>query len=76
MAHDWYSKAVLTIIAGALLMLVVQNLASNARAQYGLYGLSSTCGGFREPCYIAIKDWVAITNRTPQTPLDVRIVDR
>jgi hypothetical protein len=28
MAHDWYSKAVLTVIAGALVMLVVaQNLA-------------------------------------------------
>ena len=59
MTHDWYSKAVLTVIAGALVMLVVQNLAPNARA-------GVDCGGDHwQPCHVKIDGEVSmrIVNR-------------
>ena len=44
---DRYTKAVLTVIAAALVVLVLQNAFPGARAQSG-----STCGGARNPCYV------------------------
>ena len=45
---DIYSKAVLTVIAAALVALVLQNSFPGARAQMG-----SACGQARNPCYVA-----------------------
>ncbi len=47
---DTYSKIVLTVIAGALLVLVTQQLTSSARASFG------TCGETQlRPCYMVVK---------------------
>jgi hypothetical protein len=62
MAHDWYSKAVLTVIAGALVMLVVaQNLAR------------TLCDRLH-PCHISISDDTVGISTNPRYPLDVPIV--
>lgn len=46
---DRYTRTVLTIIAAALVSLVVQNI-TKSQAQYG----STSCGLMaRSPCYIA-----------------------
>jgi hypothetical protein len=46
---DMYSKAVLTVIAGALVALVAQGGVHNAIAQ------SQSCGGFSSPCFVKFK---------------------
>ena len=46
---DSYTKGVLTVIAGALVMLVIQNLTPNAKAQLSSGGCGLTEG---TPCYL------------------------
>ncbi len=47
---DRYTKTILTVIAAALVALVIQGLAPKAIAQYGM----SACGDSRKPCYIEL----------------------
>jgi hypothetical protein len=47
---DSYIKGVLTVIAAALIMLVIQNFIPNAKAQLHNSGCGLT---ERTPCYIA-----------------------
>ena len=47
---DSDTKGVLTVIAGALVMLVIQNLTPNAKAQLSSGGCGLTEG---TPCYVA-----------------------
>ena len=44
---DHYTKAVLTVIAAALVALVVQNAAPDASAQ-----IQAGCGDRFKPCYV------------------------
>ena len=44
---DRYTKAVLTVIAAALVALVVQNAAPDASAQ-----IQARCGDRFKPCYV------------------------
>jgi hypothetical protein len=46
MPTDRYTKTVLTVIAGALVALVVQNAIAPAQAQLGL------CGARAKPCFV------------------------
>ena len=48
---DRYTKGVLTVIAGALVMLVIQNLTPNAKAQLPSSGGCGLTEG--TPCYVA-----------------------
>jgi hypothetical protein len=61
---DRYTKAVLTVIAVALVAIVVQNGMRNASAQLG-----GGCGNFLEPCYVK-------TGGGLMDALEVRIVGR
>jgi hypothetical protein len=47
MPTDRYTKTVLTVIAGALVALVVQNAIAPAQAQLGL-----GCGSKAKPCFV------------------------
>ena len=47
MPNDRYTKTVLTVIAGALVALVVQNAIAPAQAQLGL-----GCGSKAKPCFV------------------------
>jgi hypothetical protein len=57
--NDRYTKAVLTVIAAALVVLAVERVMPVASAQ------SSACGVSRDPCYVmtAPGDFVSIENR-------------
>jgi hypothetical protein len=46
MPTDRYTKLVLTVIAGALVALVVQNAIAPAQAQFG------GCGAKAKPCFV------------------------
>ena len=46
---DTYSKIVLTAIAAALCVLVIQNVAGPAEA------VGTSCGDYFNPCYVTIK---------------------
>lgn len=63
MPTDRYTKLVLTVIAGALVALVVQNAIAPAQAQLG----SGACGSSHIPCYVTTgaRDWV---NTMPYAP--------
>lgn len=59
---DRYSKIVLTLIAGSLLAIAVQNFTGRAAAQF-------SCGTALEPCYIrTVSGW--------NNALEVRIISR
>jgi hypothetical protein len=45
---DRYTKLVLTVIAGALLVLAGERVLSPASAQ------STDCGGLGKPCYVVV----------------------
>ncbi len=51
MPTDCYTKLVLTVIAGALIALVVQNAIAPAQAQLGLQ-----CGR-GTPCEVVVVNW-------------------
>jgi hypothetical protein len=42
---DFYTKAALTVIGGALVLIVVQNAVEPARSQIG-------CGHLDNPCFV------------------------
>jgi hypothetical protein len=43
---DTYTKAILTVIALALMLLTVENLTLQVRAQ------QSACGSYQNPCFV------------------------
>jgi len=59
---DTYTKAVLSVIAAALVLLAAENLVRFAEAQDGRGG---ACGSWNNPC--------AVTTDPGQYPLAVRI---
>jgi hypothetical protein len=56
---DSYTKAVLSVIAAALIVLAVENLLQEAKAQ------TTACGTYQNPCLV--------TTDASQYPLAVRI---
>jgi hypothetical protein len=64
---DRYAKAVLTVIAAALVALVIQEVVPKAIAQSGM-----SCEGTRfNPCYVAVSNAAAIGGR--DTTLSVTV---
>jgi hypothetical protein len=61
---DTYTKAVLTVIAAALVLLAAENLVRMAKAQI-MGREQTTCGSWNNPC--------AVTTDPGQYPLAVRI---
>ena len=61
---DRYTKAVLTIIAAALVANLALRLTPSAHAQ----GLGEACGAFGNPCYVSsdrLPVHVFVDNQTP-----------
>jgi hypothetical protein len=61
---DWYLKAVLTVIAGALVAIAVQNGVQPARA------LGDGCGSSFDPCYVSTRSMGGLA-----IPLDVKVTN-
>jgi hypothetical protein len=59
---DKYTKAVLTVIAVALLLLVAENLMQRANAQSG-------CGTFQQPCVVTTEQF---TNYSPFVTVKIK----
>jgi hypothetical protein len=61
---DTYTKAILTVIAGALIALVIQNSVRPATAN------EPPCGRVRNPCYVTSTgdDPITVVN-SPRSPI-------
>lgn len=66
MPTDRYTKAVLTVIAAALVGILAQHAFQPAGAQPASPAVATACGGLDKPCYVTpafydsvLKSWIA-----------------